>query len=930
MKTIRNIQHPYSVAPLIHASHVAHTHARGSRGGPCLRLPACLALSILAVCTLFSSTTPLSADTDDSLALYNLPEGVDDLATVLDSGDNWTLPLAALPPLMFLADTVNQGNNSRLYWEDAPWGLSYYFPVKSGVPGLGGTSISSTPYNGTHLEISSDFKEKHFGLWSGDTHSDHHHYLMAVRLDNLQFLGGYYKYAFESRIKIYEVDHGLQKSVPQEQYGGFQFLDLVTGNPHLGTTNRAGPLNLNDLALQQTLDLYAPFSTDMKVADNGSRSCSLSGYSVANNGPSARAVDGVMHTYYNSGTTEDPFLVVDLGEELPVDRIIIRWRGTAEGRRYSLLTFDKRGQHKTLHQVKTQLENESYSAKHKIYQGEVNAHKDLSALLSSIYPGGPSKADNNTLLTPTKWTKTNSYHWLMPRTKQINDDVNEVFQLKEGKQADKVRFVAIQAETLRQYNSDTKKNEIVPMQILEFEVYGYPVRRHQSEDPRLFTYKGEHWLLYNSTLSGKIYDDLADGGQGRWQFIAKIHYDGTSSEVAPRTGYFVHGHEIRKLQVPTGSQNTFLKHGRYHVEKNLVPFEGKGGQHNGKLLMIYGFDPFIVYEVDPNTGKLSELSKTDSDVRRSWGLGRLGPPRGGSPALWDSTLQAYITVFHSSIKEPYIAKVGTQTVVKYRYTYYTGLLAFQENADGQFHITNISPGPLLDPSWYQEYNTEGKKVAFAAGLSKDPDHSGQYIISSGIADQRVDITRLDRSHIAKMVAVDEAKAVTDLGALDLYAIIGLSNGAGRAPIEAVDWFPIGEHGYLYTDKGTWEEANEPLNQYSNISKNFEKQGLGPGMHFVKALLAAPTAPDQPRKVGLVVNCRGGNSLTSWLPKTDASYADEFEADSQSKYDNTLARIREAIQSGGHQLKGLVILTGEGDTETDKASKYPEVFRKLAQ
>ena len=44
-------------------------------------------------------------------------------------------------------------------------------------------------------------------------------------MDNLQFLGGYYPYDFESRIKLYGVNRDMTESY---KHG---FLDLVSGNP---------------------------------------------------------------------------------------------------------------------------------------------------------------------------------------------------------------------------------------------------------------------------------------------------------------------------------------------------------------------------------------------------------------------------------------------------------------------------------------------------------------------------------------------------------------------------------------------------------------------------------------------------------------------------------------------------------------------------
>ena len=58
---------------------------------------------------------------------------------------------------------------------------------------------------------------------------------------------------------------------------------------------------------------------------------------------------------------------------------------------------------------------------------------------------------------------------------------------------------------------------------------------------------------------------------------------------------------------------------------------------------------------------MTEISKADSNVHQMWGNGKLGPVRGGTPALYDDKGGGgFIALFHSSNREVFYGDIGTQ------------------------------------------------------------------------------------------------------------------------------------------------------------------------------------------------------------------------------------------------------------------------------
>ncbi|MCF8378116.1 MAG: sialate O-acetylesterase [Bacteroidales bacterium] len=144
--------------------------------------------------------------------------------------------------------------------------------------------------------------------------------------------------------------------------------------------------------------------------------------------------------------------------------------------------------------------------------------------------------------------------------------------------------------------------------------------------------------------------------------------------------------------------------------------------------------------------------------------------------------------------------------------------------------------------------------------------------------------------------------------MDVYLLIGQSNMAGRAEIRDQDKDSL-KNVFLFTGDSLrlWEPAANPLNKYSSIRKDLSMQKLGPGYSFAKKM--AEQFPE--KKIGLVVNAKGGTSIKLWLPGT------EF-------YDEAVKRTKIAMDYG--ELKG--ILWHQGSSDSNRTEAYPDELTLL--
>lgn len=158
--------------------------------------------------------------------------------------------------------------------------------------------------------------------------------------------------------------------------------------------------------------------------------------------------------------------------------------------------------------------------------------------------------------------------------------------------------------------------------------------------------------------------------------------------------------------------------------------------------------------------------------------------------------------------------------------------------------------------------------------------------------------------IATLVAAQLAEEQSDknfsYSSMEIYLLIGQSNMAGRAAIEIQDRDSI-EHVFLFTgkDEKPWEKLANPLNKYSTVRKELTMQQFSLGYSFAKELsIRYPN-----KKIGLVVNARGGTSIEEWKPEGKL-------------YNEAVNQTIKALKYG--VLKGIVWHQGESNVSTYKS------------
>jgi hypothetical protein len=144
---------------------------------------------------------------------------------------------------------------------------------------------------------------------------------------------------------------------------------------------------------------------------------------------------------------------------------------------------------------------------------------------------------------------------------------------------------------------------------------------------------------------------------------------------------------------------------------------------------------------------------------------------------------------------------------------------------------------------------------------------------------------------------------------DVYLLIGQSNMAGRGYLTAKDSVPM-EGVWLLNAQNEPEVAVGPLNKYSTIRKDLSMQQVGPGESFGETIHQMTG-----RKVLLVVNARGGSSVTEWQKGLPSHY-----------YADALARTKAAMKYG--TLKAIIWHQGESDVKRWK--DYPQFFSRMIE
>ena len=230
-----------------------------------------------------------------------------------------------------------------------------------------------------------------------------------------------------------------------------------------------------------------------------------------------------------------------------------------------------------------------------------------------------------------------------------------------------------------------------------------------------------------------------------------------------------------------------------------------------------------------------------------------------------------------------------------------------------FTLSGTSEGANAGNSariWTSESSSEGNKARFVAISTAE----GGKVINAASKTTNTAYT----VRCIKKVTLSEAtpeQGGSDLGfneagqegGYDVYLLIGQSNMAGRGDLISGDENSI-EGAYLLNASGSVVPANNPLNQYSTVHKN-TTQGINPGFSFVQKIYK-----ETGRKVLLVVNARGGSSITYWvkskLYNSSSDMSNFVVAGDHYLYDEAVARAKQAMKYG--TLKGILWHQGESD------------------
>ena len=149
---------------------------------------------------------------------------------------------------------------------------------------------------------------------------------------------------------------------------------------------------------------------------------------------------------------------------------------------------------------------------------------------------------------------------------------------------------------------------------------------------------------------------------------------------------------------------------------------------------------------------------------------------------------------------------------------------------------------------------------------------------------------------------------------DVFLLIGQSNMAGRGYMIDGDNEVIHKNVYILDTEGNVVPATNPLNQYSSIRKEMSMQRISPAFGF-----AQKVAKKTGRKILLVVNARGGTTISQWAK---GETGDGF-------YEEAVRRTKQAMKYG--DLKAILWHQGCGDARKtdvymDKLSAFVSSLR----
>lgn len=226
----------------------------------------------------------------------------------------------------------------------------------------------------------------------------------------------------------------------------------------------------------------------------------------------------------------------------------------------------------------------------------------------------------------------------------------------------------------------------------------------QSEDARLFSYRGRIFLIYNDNMevNNTTYTDRRD-----------MHL----VELFCNNNQFTTSAPLRLLH----QEKSYLL-----WQKNWVPFEW-----DKKLLISYSVNPHEILFANLNNGACYHCYETQASL--DWELGNLR--ESSPPQLVDGE---FFTFFHSGTVTSSYASWGWDL-----WHYFMGAYTFSPNPP--FEVTHFTPLPIIAEGFYTQSGHE-KRVIFPGGfVVREP-----YIyLAYGKDDYEIWIATIDKAELKK-------------------------------------------------------------------------------------------------------------------------------------------------------------------------------------
>ena len=229
----------------------------------------------------------------------------------------------------------------------------------------------------------------------------------------------------------------------------------------------------------------------------------------------------------------------------------------------------------------------------------------------------------------------------------------------------------------------------------------------QSEDPRIFSYRGRLFLIFNDNME----IEAPTLWQRREMYLVELFYS---------QGKFSLSSPIKLIY--DGKYNT------QWWQKNWTPFEWQGN-----LELIYSINPHEILYPNLIDGKCYLDYATQCELDWKWGT-----PRGSTPALLVDG--EYLSFFHSAQWTSSESSFGQDL-----WHYFAGAYTF--SAKPPFNIAKITPSPIIGEGFYTR-SFLIKRVVFPGGFVV----SEPYIyLAYGKDDHEMWIATLDKAALFRFL-----------------------------------------------------------------------------------------------------------------------------------------------------------------------------------